>query len=403
MLGGSIMKRGIVQRLLTETDKRLLWKFIYLFGYQGMRSIQRFQRRIEHGIHFPAFLFISVTNACNLSCQGCWVSPSSPPKELPPQTLDNLIRESKRHGVRFFGILGGEPLLYEPLFRVLESHPDCYFLLFTNGTLITEAVAGTLRKLGNISPLISIEGLETVSDIRRGGEQVFSATMEGLARCRAHRLVTGVAVSVCRSNRDDLACASFVERIAAEGAHYLWYTIYRPVGPKPTPELTLDPDEITELRRFIVDIRTKAPLIVVDAYWNHLGEALCPAATGIAYHIHPEGWIEPCPPLQFACDSIGDGTGIYDIIRNSDMLARFRTLCRETTRGCILMEHPDLLADWIRDRQARDTTGRETLLQELQAMHPCISHHQPGSEIPERNPAYRFAKKHWFFGFGAYG
>jgi hypothetical protein len=30
-------------------------------------------------------------------------------------------------------------------------------------------------------------------------------------------------------------------------------------------------------------------------------------------------------------------------------------------------------------------------------------HHLPGQEIPEKHWAYRFAKKHWFFGFGAYG
>jgi hypothetical protein len=30
------------------------------------------------------------------------------------------------------------------------------------------------------------------------------------------------------------------------------------------------------------------------------------------------------------------------------------------------------------------------------------SQHHPGHEIPEANWAYRFAKKHWFFGFGAY-
>ena len=27
----------------------------------------------------------------------------------------------------------------------------------------------------------------------------------------------------------------------------------------------------------------------------------------------------------------------------------------------------------------------------------------PGQEIPEKSFFYRFAKKHWFFGFGAYG
>ena len=35
-------------------------------------------------------------------------------------------------------------------------------------------------------------------------------------------------------------------------------------------------------------------------------------------------------------------------------------------------------------------------------MHSLNSQHNPGNEIPEKHWLYRFAKKHWFFGFGAY-
>ena len=35
-------------------------------------------------------------------------------------------------------------------------------------------------------------------------------------------------------------------------------------------------------------------------------------------------------------------------------------------------------------------------------MGPLRSQHDPGNEVPEKHWMYRFAKKHWFFGFGAY-
>jgi MoaA/NifB/PqqE/SkfB family radical SAM enzyme len=397
------MSAALMKRLLTEPDKRLLWKFAYNFGYKGMRSIERFQKRLKKGEYFPAFLFISVTNACNLACQGCWVTQSNPPKQITPDTLDNLIKESKAQGSYFFGILGGEPLLYDGLFEVFEKHPDCYFLLFTNGTMITDAVAKAMRRIGNISPLISIEGLEEVSDVRRGGENVYEQSMQGLANCTKNRLVTGVCTSVCKSNIDDLANERFVNEVAGLGAHYLWYYIYRPVGPHPSPELALDEKQVTDLRRFMVDIRLTAPIMVVDAYWDGQGNALCPAAVGMANHISPEGYIEPCPPLQFAKDNIGDGTGLYDIFNQSEFLAKFRAMCSATTRGCIIMEHPDKLGTFIEQEEAVDSSGRGTLLKELGWMGSCGSHHQPGQEIPEKSRAYRFAKKHWFFGFGAYG
>ncbi len=397
------MSITLMKRMLTEPDKRLLWKFAYNFGYKGMRSIEKFQKRLKRGEYFPAFLFLSVTNACNLACQGCWVSQSNPPKQIAPDTLDNVITECKAQGSCFFGILGGEPLLYDGLFEVFEKHPDCYFLLFTNGTMITDAVAKELRRIGNISPLISIEGLEDVSDVRRGGKSVYEQSMQGLANCHANRLVTGVCTSVCKSNIADLASEKFVNEIAALGAHYLWYYIYRPVGPNPAPELALDADQITALRRFIVDIRLTAPLVVVDAYWDDKGRALCPAAVGIANHVSPDGYIEPCPPLQFAKDNIGDGTGLYDLFNHSAFLASFRTMCCKTTQGCIIMDRPERLATFIKEEGAIDSSGRGTLLAELDRMCPCAGHYQPGREIPERSWAYRFAKKNWFFGFGAYG
>ena len=46
---------------------------------------------------------------------------------------------------------------------MLAAHPDAYFQVFTNGQLISDAVARRLRQIGNATPLISIEGAEAVS------------------------------------------------------------------------------------------------------------------------------------------------------------------------------------------------------------------------------------------------
>lgn len=51
---------------------------------------------------------------------------------------------------------------------------------------------------------------------------------------------------------------------------------------------------------------------------------------------------------------------------------------------------------------ARDTTARGDAFEEYDRMESRPSQHDPGNEIPEKHWMYRFAKKHWFFGFGAY-
>jgi MoaA/NifB/PqqE/SkfB family radical SAM enzyme len=227
--------------------------------------------------------------------------------------------------------------------------------------------------------------------------------LEALRHCHENRLFTGVATSITRNSIDDLACGHFVDEMARRGAHYLWYYIYRPVGPCPSPERALSAEQIQRLRRFIVDIRTTAPLLVVDAYWDHKGRALCPAVSGIAHHVAPNGAVELCPIIQFARDKIGPETDLSALFQQSALLRAFRAETARRTRGCIVMEDPHWLADFARRHNAADSSGRGRAVEELEGFGCCPSHHVPGGEIPERSWVYRFAKKHWFFGFGAYG
>ena len=116
------------------------------------------------------------------------------------QQLEGVIESGKKKGSYFFGILGGEPLMYKGLLEVLERHPECYFQLFTNGTLLTEELAMRPKKAGNITPLISIEGLEEESDARRGKNDVFDRTLAGVRACHKAKLIFGASASICKSN-----------------------------------------------------------------------------------------------------------------------------------------------------------------------------------------------------------
>jgi MoaA/NifB/PqqE/SkfB family radical SAM enzyme len=395
------MMMKFAKRMLTETDKRLLWKFAYNFGYKGMRSVQLFKKRLKKGIHFPPFLFISIINSCQLRCQGCWVDVESPRKMIDLDEWNTLINDAKKHGNSYFGILGGEPFMHPQLMDMLAAHPDCYFQIFTNGQLITDKVAARLREIGNASPLISIEGWVVVSDDRRGRLNVLNKTLAGLEAARRHKLITGVATSVCQTNID-LVSEDWLKRLIDMGVHYAWFHTYRVVGPKPAPHLALRPEQVRQIRKFIVEMRCKLPIAIVDAYWDDKGEALCPMATGVSHHIGPGGDVEPCPIIQFATDTIRDRDSIYDTLTSSPFINDFRETAAKTTRGCIVLERPDLVKQLVERHGARDTTQRGTAMPEMDALEPRNSQHDPGHEIPEENWMYRFAKKHWFFGFGAY-
>src|ERR1043166_8739071 len=389
-------------RILRTTRPRLLWKFAWNFGVKGVLSVERFKKRLKRGEYFPPFLYISIINSCNLRCQGCWVDVEAERDFIDLEAMNKLIGDAKNHGNSFFGILGGEPFMHPQLLEILAAHPDCYLQLFTNGQFITEKVAAELRRLGNATPLISIEGREIVSDERRGRKDVLNKSLRGLENCLREGLLTGVATSLCQTNINELLTQSWLQELIDRGVHYVWYHTYRAVGPKMSPELALRPEQLARVRRFIVEMRARMPIGMIDAYYDHQGRALCPMATGVSHHISPRGEIEPCPVIQFATENIRDRASVFETMKNSAFLKDFRDAAARNTRGCIVLERPDLIKALVLKHGARDTTVRGTAMAELEAMQPRLSQHLPGQEIPEQHWMYRLAKRFWFNDFGAY-
>jgi MoaA/NifB/PqqE/SkfB family radical SAM enzyme len=395
----------MAKRVLFECDKRLLWKLAYNMGFKGALSVHRHKRRLRRGQVFPPFLYVSIINSCNLRCQGCWVDVAHKQQTISPAAFHTLVREAKAVGNVFFGIVGGEPFMHPHLLDMLAEHPDCYFQIFTNGHFITPERAKRMWQLGNVTPLVSVEGTEIVSDQRRGRAGVLSKTMQGLHNALDAGVFTGVCTSLCRTNIDDLLREEWIDRLISLGVMYTWFHVYRPMGPNPNPDLCLTPEQAVRARKFVVEMRAKKPIVIVDAYFDGEGQALCPAATGLSHHINPWGDVEPCPIVQFTTESIHAGhdpRSLREKFVESAFLKDFRDLARTTTRGCIVLERPDLLKQLVEKHGAKDSTVRGTALAELEAMSVRTSQFNPGNEIPEKSWAYRLAKRFWFYDFGAY-
>ncbi|MCG8650490.1 MAG: radical SAM protein [Pirellulales bacterium] len=392
----------LARRFVTETDKRLLWKAAWTLGVRGLWSVHKHKRRLKKGEFFPPFLYLSVINSCNLRCQGCWVDVAAKQQRIEVDAANQTIAQAKAMGNSFFGILGGEPFMHKDLLKIFAANRDVYFQVFTNGHFITDEVAKELRRLGNVTPLISVEGTEIISDTRRGRDGVYNQTMLGLENALRNKLLVGVCTSVCKTNLDDLVTDQWVNRLIEMGVMYCWYHIYRPVGSESNPQLALSSDEQRRVRQFVVDTRATKPIIVIDAYHDDAGNALCPAATGFTHHVGPWGDIEPCPVIQLATESIHDDRPLAQTFNESEFLRDFRALTAQHTRGCVIMERPDLLVELAEKHGARDTTARHSVIEELKNVTPRRSQYQPGDEIPERSFVYRWAKKYAFNDFGTY-
>ncbi len=388
------------RRAATEISPRLLAKAGYLWIFKAMRTMRVSRRRAKQGQLSPPFLMLALTSACTLRCRGCWIDTGGPPSSLSAEQVDAIIASGRRNKTYYYTLLGGEPLIYPGLWDLLARHGNCYFQIITNGISLDEATAARIRKLGNVTPLVSIDGMEEQNDARRG-PGVFQQVDRGLRNLQQEKILYGVATTVTGANFDEVMSDEYVQHFIDRGAMYLWYYIFRPVGADPAPELCVQAEQVTEMRRRLMRLRRKHPIILIDTYWTAEGQAVCPAALGLSCHIGPRGSIEPCPPLSFARETVDDGD-LYETIRGSEFLTGFQQFVTERTRGCVILEHPQALAEYIRGQSAVDYSGRDAVA-EIDAGTPRNSHHLPGEEIPEDYWVYRFLKKRLFFGMGAYG
>ena len=92
------------------------------------------------------------------------------------------------------------------------------------------------------------------------------------------------------------------------------------------------------------------------------------------------------------------------MFNESEYLSDFRKTAAQHTRGCIVLERPDLIEALADRHDAKDSTARKKALAELQAAAAHSSQYAPDSEpIPEKSWAYRLAKKFAYHDYGVYG
>ncbi|MBA4417735.1 MAG: hypothetical protein C0392_07470 [Syntrophus sp. (in: bacteria)] len=101
----------------------------------------------------PASSVFELTNRCNLSCRMCYIRHSDSDtvqrkKELSAKDWLSIARQAVDHGMVFLLLTGGEIFLRPDFFEIYEplTRMGIIITLFTNGTLITSAVAERLAQ-----------------------------------------------------------------------------------------------------------------------------------------------------------------------------------------------------------------------------------------------------------------
>jgi MoaA/NifB/PqqE/SkfB family radical SAM enzyme len=349
----SIVVKDVIGRLSPRCREKLIRNLLinaFLMGIDRRKQILR-----DEGFQPPQFVVISPTMRCNLKCPGCYAGEYEQAEGLPFELIDRILTECKELGMYFNTMSGGEVLMRKDIFDIWEKHNDMYFQFYTNGTLINEKVADRLAALGNVTPMVSLEGFEEETDARRGAG-TFATVMRAFDLMKERGMVYGASVTETRHNIENIASGEFVDMCIDKGCMVIWYFQYIPIGRRPSLDLMPAPEQRDRLRKRIRELRETRPIFIGD-FWND-GPYVhgCIAGGREYFHINANGDIEPCVFCHFAVDNIRDKS-LREAI-NSPFLKRIRSLqpYRENLlTPCMLIDAPDVLRKVVGEFNARPT------------------------------------------------
>ena len=197
-------------------------------------------------------------------------------------------------------ISGGEPLAWRDGSRsfldLAERFPDCFFIMYTNGTLIDDAVAKRLGRLGNVSPALSIEGMKERTDARRG-DGVFDKVLAAMERLKREGVIIGVSLTATRLNSDEILSDEVVETFFDRiGASYAFVFHYMPIGRSFTLDLMMTPEQRLRLFERVWWLVRNRHLFIAD-FWNSAtatNGCLAAGRAGGYFHVNWNGDVSPC-------------------------------------------------------------------------------------------------------------
>ena len=113
-----------VMAMRRDLHPRVFYKFAHNLIFQNFVSDRRMKEyEAEHGAPPLASLLFSVTERCNLKCEGCWASEYDKRDDLPLSLMNRVVQEMKEMRCSFITLTGGEPFLREDIFDLMAAHP----------------------------------------------------------------------------------------------------------------------------------------------------------------------------------------------------------------------------------------------------------------------------------------
>lgn len=308
------LMRAIDKGLTEKRISRQIWRKTFDFVAAHLPKEKENPKSAfwkKYGMRPPAFLALSPLRLCNLRCRGCYSNSSRSKRQyLSFEIVSKIVKEQKKlWGSHFTVLTGGEPFLYndkgKTIIDLAAEHPDTFFLVYTNGTLIDEKMAERLAQSGNITPAISVEGFKKETDERRGAG-IHQKILHAFECLRKSGVLFGISITPTRKNADLITSDEFIDYyFNKKKAAYAWVFQYLPVGRDCDFNLMVTPEQrIMMFRRTWSLIKEGVPFM---DFWNCgsvIGGCMSAGRPHGYLHIDWNGNLTPCVFYHYASQNI---------------------------------------------------------------------------------------------------
>jgi AdoMet-dependent heme synthase len=289
----------------------------------------------------PLSVHLDLTYRCNERCEHCYLNHDDL-GEMTTAEIRRILDELAEAGVFFLTLSGGEPLVRDDCFEIIERARALLFnvKLKTNAILIREAEARRLRKLGVEQVQISVyshrpEVHDGITKVRGSLQR----TLAGVRALRSQGLKVTIANVLMRSNARD---GAGVQALASEiGAHYALDPTITPmmdghtgvlrhrVSAYELRQVFRNPDLVEDVESFC------APPPAVD---DDVREGLPCSAGHTACYISPYGDVYPCVQFPLPCGNVREQK-FSEIWKGSPQLGEVRSIRGKDLTTCSSCAH----------------------------------------------------------------
>ncbi|MFW6263479.1 MAG: radical SAM/SPASM domain-containing protein, partial [Thermotogota bacterium] len=325
----------------------------------------------EEGVMIPPILILSITHKCNLNCLGCFASAvgisSTDQSKFHQEALsisewEGIVSQARKLGVYTFLIAGGEPFVFDGILDLCQKFDDCIFLIFTNGTAIKEADYKQLKKMDNTGIMVSVEGSDQMTDLRRGAG-IHEKAIQTAKRLGKSGILSGISVTITNENYLYWMQEEHLDAYINDGLHMGFFTEYIPVGldsdssikkdsvcstsdQQSSAQKCLTKEQRLDFRQQIIYYKENKQMFIIHSPGDEELFGGCVSAGKGFAHINAFGDLTPCPVSDIATHNLKKSE-LKDGL-SSQLFVQLREngeILENTDGPCALFEHQKELED----------------------------------------------------------